>query len=76
MLTIKSLEKAERFVKSQNNKGNDLWWEGWDIMSFAPNEAAVYSKNGAYRHGAWGFQNRYAVNAQGEWEIDRRDVLK
>lgn len=76
MLTLKSLSKAERFVKSQNDKGNDLRWEGWTIISFAPDEAAIYSKNGAYRHGVWGFENRYAVNDQGEWNIDRRDVLR
>ena len=75
MLTLKSLDKAERFVKRQKDKGNDVRWEGWDIVFWSPNDQAFYSRNGAYRNGAWGFENRAAVNTKGEWEVDRRDVL-
>lgn len=76
MLTLKSLDKAERFVTRQQNLGSDVRWEGWDIVFFSPNEGGFYSRNGAYRNGTWGFENRATVNTKGEYEVDRRDVLR
>lgn len=76
MLTLKSLDKAEQFVRRQQELGNDVWWEGWDMLFFSPNDGAFYSRNGAYRNGTWGFLNRATVNAKGEWEVDRRDVFR
>ena len=76
MLTLKSLEKAERFVRTQQEKGSDVRWDGWTMVFFQPNDGAYFSRNGAYRHGTWGFENRVAVNTKGEWEVDRRDVLR
>jgi hypothetical protein len=76
MLTLKSPDKAEQFVRRQTEKGNDVRWDGWDIVFFAPNDSAFYSRNGAYRNGTWGFENRATVNTKGEWEVDRRDVLR
>lgn len=76
MLTLKSLDKAERFVAKQQELGSDVRWDGWEIVFFEPVEHAVYSRNGAYRNGSWGFENRATVNTDGEWEIDRRDILR
>lgn len=75
MLTLKSLDKAERFVKRQQELGNDVRWEGWDLVFFAPNDGGFYSRNGAYRNGAWGFENKSVIDERGHWHIDRRDVV-
>jgi hypothetical protein len=75
MLTLKTLDKAERFVTRQKDNGNDVRWAGWDLVFFAPNDQAFYSRNGAFRNGSWGYENRVTVNTKGEWEVDRRDVL-
>lgn len=75
MLTLKSPDKANGFVTRQQENGNDVRWDGWDIVFFSPNDQAFYSRNGAFRNGAWGYENRATVNNKGEWEVDRRDVL-
>lgn len=75
MLTLKSLDKAEQFVADQAEKGGDVRWDGWDIVFHRPADTAFFSRNGAFRNGAWGFENRAAVTTKGEWKVDRRDVL-
>ena len=76
MLTLNSLDKAERFVTTQQQAGIDVRWDGWDLVFFRPADHGYYSKNGAYRNGVWGVENRAAVNGNGEWVVDRRDVRR
>lgn len=75
MLTLKSIDKAESFVAKQQAAGNNVRWEGWDLVFFTPDDQAYYSRNGAFRDGSWGFLNRSAVTTKGEWKIDRRDTI-
>jgi len=75
MLTI-GIRKSEKFVRQQQTLGNDLRWDGWDMVFFRPDERGVYSKDGAYRNGQWGFENRVTVNENGIWEIDYRNVRR
>lgn len=76
MLKIDSLEYAETFVKKQQRLGVDARWDNYDIVFFRPAPWAASSKNGAYRAGQWGFENRYEVNGNGEWHVDWRDVQR
>lgn len=73
MLTL-GIKKVEKFVRQQQALGNDLRWDGWDMVFFRPAENAVYSKDGAFRNGVWGYENRITVNNNGIWEIDYRNV--
>ena len=75
MLTL-GLKKADKFVKAQQELGNDVRWEGWTMIFFRPEPKGVYSKDGAFRNGTWGFDNRVEVNEKGLWEIDFRNVKK
>ena len=74
MLKIDTLDYAERFVVKQQKSGKDVRWDNYDIVFFRPAPWGASSKNGAYRHGQWGFENRYEVDGNGEWNIDWRDV--
>ena len=74
MLTIKSVKQAEKFVEQQKRLGNDIRWDNYDIVFFRKSEKGITSKDGAFRNGVWGFENRFTVNENGEWNIDARNL--
>ena len=68
------IKAAHRVVREQRALGNDVRWDGWDIVFFRPSDLGRNSKDGAFRNGQWGFDNRVVVNSEGIWEIDPRNV--
>lgn len=77
MLTLNSLREADRFVTRQQRLGNDVRWDGWTMVFFRPDPRGVYSvEDGAFRDGAYGFENRVPVADDGTWEIDYRNVRR
>lgn len=76
MLTINSLSEAEKFVNRQQRLGNDVRWDGWDMVFFREAPQAVYSTDGVIRNGKYGFDNRSEVTGEGTWEIDYRNVRR
>lgn len=70
------IKAAHRVVREQRAMGNDVRWDGWDIVFFRPADHAIHSKDGAFRNGQWGFDNRVVVNTEGIWEIDPRNVKR
>lgn len=70
------VKKVDRFVKQQVELGNDVRWDGWDLVFFRPADAGIYNKAGAFRNGTWGFDNRVSVNENGVWEVDFRNVKR
>ena len=75
-MNIKSVKQAEKFVVQQKRLGNDVRWENYDIVFWRESEKGVTSKDGAFRNGKWGFENRFEVNESGEWNIDGRNVRR
>lgn len=75
-MVIKSVKQAEKFVTQQKRMGNDVRWDNYDIVFWRESEKGVTSKDGAFRNGKWGFENRFAVNESGEWNIDGRNVRR
>ena len=82
-MALKGLKQAEKFVARQQDAGNDVRWDGWDMVFFRGNPDqpdktahALFSPDGVYRHGVWGFENRVSVNADGVWEVDYRNVRR
>lgn len=76
MLTIAGIKKAEKFVAKQRSLGNDVRWDGWDMVFFREAPQAVYSKEGVFRNGTYGFDNRVEVSEKGTWEVDYRNVRR
>lgn len=76
MLRLAGMKRAEKFVKQQQALGNDVRWDGWDIVFFRESEKGVYSKDGAFRKGTYGFENRVSVSNDGVWEVDFRNVRR
>lgn len=67
-------DTADLFVQQQQSRGNDVYWDGWDIVSFTPNPTAFSKTDGAFRNGEWGYISRDSVNADGTWRVSLRNV--
>lgn len=76
MLTLAGIKRAEKFVEKQKALGNDVRWDGWDIVFFREAPHAVYSRDGVIREGTFGFDNRVKVSTSGTWEVDYRNVRR
>lgn len=74
MLALNTLDEAEAFVSNQQSLGNDVAWDGWEIVFFTPAAKAFYSTQGAFKGGSWGFENRCSVSEKGAWVVDARNV--
>ena len=76
-LTLKSLPEADRFVERQQRLGNDVRWDGWEMVFFKADPRGKRDvKNGAVRGGVYGFNNRVSVTDDGTWEVDYRSVRR
>lgn len=70
------IKSAHRMVNTQKAAHNDVRWDGWDIVFFRPADHAIHSKDGAFRDGEWGFDNRVVVNSEGKWLVDPRNLRR
>lgn len=70
------IKSAHRIVREQRAAGNDVRWDGWTIVFFRPSDKGRHDKNGAFRNGVWGFDNRVEVNSEGIWQVDPRNVKR
>ena len=76
MLTLKTVNEVDKFIERQNRLGNDVRWENYDLVFFRPAEQGIYSTDGAFRSGQWGFENRSPVENDGTWSVDYRNVRR
>lgn len=76
MLTLDGLKDAEKFVRKQQGLGNDVRWDNYDIVFFRTAPQGTFSRDGAFRKGSWGFENRSPVSEKGTWGIDYRNVQR
>lgn len=81
-MLVLGIKKVEKFVKDQQALGNDVRWDGWDMVFFRPVPSAVYSvdennkPNGVWRNGSYGFETRVECDTKGLWKIDFRNVKR
>lgn len=76
MFILNTLEEAEAFVKQQQDLGNNVYWDNYDIVFHRVSLQGIYSVYGAFRNGQWGYENRFPVTAAGTWEIDPKNVRR
>lgn len=69
-----NIKSAHRLVRQQRARGNDVYWNGWEIVFFNPSEKAATSVKGIFRNGRWGYANRFPVTERGTWEVDPINV--
>lgn len=75
MITLK-YRNVDSFVERQQAAGNDVRWDGWDMVFFKPHRKAHRSKNGRYRNGLWGFEERVSPNRYGKWKVKEEYVTQ
>lgn len=73
-MLINSVKQAEKLVATEKRLGTDVRWDNYDVVFFREAENGMYSKQGAFRNGKWGFENRFKLNDDGVWDIDIRNL--
>lgn len=73
MLVLNHSE-AHKFVREQRRAGNDVRWDGWEMVFWVPNQHGFTNPKGAFRRGRWGMQHRIAVGTDGTWRVPNRYV--
>ncbi len=71
-----NLKRSDEFVKNQQNHGVDIRWDGWEMIFFREYPTAVFSKDGVFRNGKWGYEQRVSPNVKGVWEVDFRNIKR
>ena len=69
-------KSAHRMVRKQQALGNDVVWDGYDMVFYRPADHAMYSKEGVWRNGQFAFANRVQVNSEGIWQVDGRNLKR
>lgn len=65
---------AHKFVREQRRSGNDVRWDGWDIVFWKPTHHGFTNKNGAFRNNRWGMETRVVVGIDGLWKVPGKNV--
>lgn len=66
--------QAHKFVRDQRRRGNDVRWEGWDILFWKPNPYGFKQQTGEFRNGRWGVGTRVTVDNDGKWRVSLSNV--
>lgn len=76
-------KKIHKFVNEQKSLGNNVRWDGWDVVFFRAHPQALYSVQDGRPNGCWnraagtyGFETRVSPNSEGLWEIEWKNVRK
>ena len=64
--------KAHAFV--ENNKNNNFFWDGWNIIHWIPNKRGMFDVKGMYHNNKWGIAYKYRVTRKGTWFIPQKYV--
>lgn len=69
MVLVDDYDIAHKVV----NRSNNLFWDGWTIVEFKPNQDAVTYKNAMFRKGKWGITKKFEPTRDG-WMVPKRYV--
>lgn len=70
------IRSAHALVREQKSLGNDVEWDGWDIVFYRSAPQAKYSQDGVWRNGEWAFANRVELNSEGIWKVEERNIWR
>ena len=69
MYEFLDLNQAEAFVTKESDRGHTMYWEGWDIVSWRPNNVGYMRSDGAFKYGRWGTMRRIKPNRFGKYRV-------
>ena len=64
---VLNIKNADKKIAQLKAEGHDVYWDNYTVVSFRPNPNAVYSTQGIYRNGQFGYEKRFEVNQNGLW---------
>jgi hypothetical protein len=67
-------DAAHTFVDTSAKSGNDVRWDGWDMVFFTPTHYGFSNPKGAYRNGRWGMEYRVSADDNGIWKVNHKSV--
>lgn len=69
-------KKIEKWVKNQVELGNDVRWDGWELVFFftPPHATAQNDVSLVRKQDTWGYETRVSVDTDGKWRIPARSV--
>lgn len=65
---------AHKFVREQRRIGNDVRWEGFDMVFWKPTHYGFTNTKGAFRNGRWGMETRIPVTNDGTWTVSGKNI--
>lgn len=76
---------AHRFVREQRRLGNNVRWDGWDMVFWKPTRHGfntpsktngVVNTIGSYNKEMerWGVETRIAIDTNGMWRVPNKNV--
>jgi hypothetical protein len=70
------IKAAHKLVAQQQAVGNNVRWDGYDIVFWREDFRGYGHPSGEFNReaGVWGFGNRCEVNDEGTWSIDERNI--
>lgn len=69
MFNYLDLNEAETYVNAENQRGRTMFWDGWDIVSWRPNNAGFLRSDGAFMYGRWGVRRIIKPNKYGKYRV-------
>lgn len=71
-------KKVEKFAREQIERGNNVRWDGWELVFFRPDRRAITDQNGVWNRlaGTYGYESRVSPDEKGLWRIDYRNVKR
>ena len=67
--TLLDFDQAHAFVDESQRRGKAVFWDGYDITFFKPNDRAYFAKNGRFHNGKWGFTTVVSPDNNGKWRV-------
>lgn len=66
---ILTYDTADDVVAEASKPKRQVYWDGWTICIFRPNDRAWNKLTGRFRDGKWGFESRIPVSGDGTWGV-------
>lgn len=62
------------FIKRFNNKNQESFWEGYQLLIWKKNINGYTDVKGLFRKNSWGTAEKIDINSQGVWKLPGKYV--
>ena len=69
-----TLKGVEVFIKKSKTKGQESFWENYDLLIWKQSAGGFTDTKGMFRKNQWGVTERLPVNENGIWKLPAKYV--